>query len=104
MTPDLIFQLSSGIAFIGWLILACLSPFWASWDKVVVGIIIALLSLIYSYLNFANFSVGNLENFSSLKGVEIVFKNRELVMAAWAHIMAMDLMVAVWMKKKRIET
>lgn len=99
MTPDALFQLTCGIGAIGWIVLFFISPFWAGWDKLVVGVVVTLLAAVYTWLNFSNFSMSNIEHFSSLSGVEEVFKNRELVVAAWVHFIAFDLMVAVWEKR-----
>jgi hypothetical protein len=103
MTPDLIFQLSCLLTAIGWVILFFFSPFWRGWDKVTVGIVVLIPALVYTYLNASNFSLSNIKNFSSLSGVKIVFSNPYLLTAAWAHFLAMDLMVAVWIKKNSVK-
>ncbi len=58
MTPDTVFIITCSIAAVGWLILIFLSPFWLDYDKFVVGVVIALLALTYTWLNFSNFDPG----------------------------------------------
>jgi len=103
MTPDSFFNLSCGIVTVGWIIIFFLSPFWKGWDKPTVGVIAFLVAAIYTYLNVSNFSMSTVKNFSSLEGVGIIFQNPYLLAAAWAHILAMDLMVAVWIKRNSVK-
>ncbi|HZE84265.1 MAG TPA: ABA4-like family protein [Puia sp.] len=103
MTPDTIFTLSSAIAALGWLILIVASPFWARADKFVVGIIIALLALVYTGLNFANFRGSDLPKFFSLDGIQSIYQNKALLTAGWVHFLAFDLMVAVWIKRNSVK-
>lgn len=99
MTPDTLFTISSIVAAIGWLVLIVLSPYWAGTDKFLVGIIIALLALLYSGLNFANFRGSDLPRFFSLDGIQALYQNKALLLAGWVHFLAFDLMVAVWIKR-----
>jgi len=57
---------------------------------------------VYTWLNFSNFHPDILRNFSSLEGVMTLFRNPELVDAAWVHILAFDLLVVVWIKKNAL--
>lgn len=102
MSAALLFQVTSLFAGIGWIVLLFVSPFWAGFDKFLIGIIIALLAVVYVWLNFSNFNPDILKNFSSLEGVMTLFRNPDLVDAAWVHIMAFDLFVAVWIKKNAL--
>jgi ABA4-like protein len=103
MTPDTLFLLSSGIAAIGWATLILISPFWPGFDKFLVGIIIALLALVYTGLNFANFHVSDAAKFGSLDGVAALFQNKALLTAGWVHFLAFDLLTAVWIKKNAVK-
>ncbi|HEY4289614.1 MAG TPA: ABA4-like family protein [Puia sp.] len=103
MTPDTLFLLSSGIASIGWITLLFISPFWPGFDKFLIGIIITLLALVYTGLNFANFHVGDAAKFGSLDGVATLFQNKALLTAGWVHFLAFDLLTAVWIKKNAVK-
>ena len=98
MTQDLLFTIANLFAGIGWIIIMAVSPFVRGWDKFVIGIVVAILALTYSYLNFADFSLQTMKDFGSLHGVMTIFQKPNIVNAAWTHILAMDLMVAVWIK------
>src|SRR5215210_5507442 len=102
MTPDTLFNISCIIAAIGWIILLFISPFWASYDKIVISIIVVLLAIIYSYCNFSNFDPDILKKFSSLDGILNLFQNKALLLACWVHIMAFDLIGAVWLKRNSV--
>src|SRR5436305_13703768 len=102
MSPDTIFNVTCVIAAIGWLIILVVSPFWQWWDKFVVGIIIVLLALVYTVLNFSNFKPADVKKFGSLDGIFQLYQNRSSVTASWVHVLAFDLMVAVWIKKDAI--
>lgn len=99
MTPDTIFQLCSGLAMIGWIVLIIVSPFWMQADKLVIGIIIMLLSIVYAWLIFGNFNFSDASRFSSLDGVMQLFTNRALVTAGWVHYLAFDLLAGTWIKR-----
>jgi hypothetical protein len=65
----------------------------------VIGVIVTLLGIFYSYFNFAHIGeVGGPASFASFDGVIKVFSNPWLINAGWAHIMAFDLMIGIWIK------
>jgi hypothetical protein len=96
------FIFSSLFAGIGWVIVLVASPFWVGFDKWVMGIIVALLAGVYTWLNFSNFSPDILKNFQSLEGVTKLYQNPELVLASWVHFLVFDLFGAVWIKKNSL--
>ena len=99
MSAESFFLVLNIIAGIGWLCLLILSPFWKFTDKFVIGVVVVLISLLYSYFNFGHISeVGGPTSFLTFEGVMKVFSNPWLINAGWAHIMAFDLMVGVWIK------
>jgi hypothetical protein len=102
MTPDTLFQLCSGLAMIGWIVLVIVSPFWMQSDKLVIGIIIALLSIVYAWLIFGNFNFSDTSQFGSLDGVMKLFTNRSLVTAGWVHYLAFDLLAGTWIKRNAL--
>ena len=103
MSPDTIFKITCIVAAVGWIIILVLSPFWMRYDKFVVGIVIALLALTYTAINVFNFDPGILKKFSTLDGVAEIFQDKPLLTAAWTHIMAFDLLVAVWIKNNSVK-
>jgi Domain of unknown function (DUF4281) len=99
MSPEIFFKLMNAIAGIGWLGIIVLSRFWTFADKFVIGIVVSLLAILYAYFNFGHIGeVGGFTSFLSFDGVQKVFSNPWLINAGWAHIMAFDLMVGIWIK------
>jgi hypothetical protein len=103
MTPDSIFQLSNTIALLGWLILVIASPFWVSFDKLLIGIVVTLFALTYFWLLAQNFKFSDMEKFSTLDGVMELFTSKIAVTTAWLHFLAFDLMAGIWIKKNAVQ-
>jgi heme A synthase len=103
MEPDTIFQISSAIAIIGWLALAIASPFIPEIEKFLIGIIITLLAIVYTWLVITYFNPGDFKNFDSLDGVMKLFQSKTLVTAGWVHYLAFDLMVGTWIKRNSVK-
>jgi hypothetical protein len=103
MSPDSVFQLCSTIAMLGWIILLLLSPFWSSFDKFLIGIVITLFGIVYAWLIFQVFTPGDFQKFSSLDGVMELFTDKTAVTAGWVHYLAFDLMVGIWIKKNGLK-
>ncbi|HEY5774035.1 MAG TPA: ABA4-like family protein [Chitinophagaceae bacterium] len=99
MSPDSVFQICSTIVMAGWLVLLIISPFWSSFDKFLIGIIITLLAIVYAWLIFQVFTPGDFEKFSSLNGVMELFTDKTAVTAGWIHYLAIDLLTGIWIKK-----
>ena len=99
MSPDSVFQTCSTIAMVGWLVLLIISPFWSSFDKFLIGIVITLLTIVYAWLIFQVFTPGDFEKFSSLNGVMELFTDKTAVTAGWIHYLAIDLLTGIWIKK-----
>ena len=99
MSPESFFLLMNVLAGIGWLALIVLSRYWKFTDKFVIGVVITLLALLYTYFNFGHIAeVGGPASFMTFDGVLKVFSNPWLVNAGWAHIMAFDLLGGIWIK------
>jgi hypothetical protein len=96
MTPDTIFQLSNSIALTGWLILIFITPIWMETDKLLIGIVVTLFAILYSWLLFQSFSLTDFEQFSTLDGLMSLFTSKTAVTAGWVHYLAFDLMVGNW--------
>ena len=102
MTPDTVFHLCNAIAMIGWVILIVL-PMWHSSDKFIIGIIVTLFAVIYTYYIATNLSAIDMKSFSSLKGVTALFTNPLAVLLGWVHYLAFDLMAGIWIKRNSLQ-
>lgn len=102
MTPDTIFQLCSGIAILGWLILIIGSPFIMEIDKFLLGVIVVLFCIVYTWLVVSGFSFDKIKNLGSLDGVMELFKDRSLLTAGWIHYLAFDLLIGCWIKRNSL--
>lgn len=103
MTPDTIFQVCNTIAMIGWLLLIIASPFSAGIDKFLIGVIITLFCLVYSWLVISSFTPADLKSFGSLDGVMGLFQDKTVVTAGWVHYLAFDLLTGIWIKKNSLK-
>jgi len=95
-----IFKISNYSALLGWAILIIL-PNWHFGQTLVIGILITLLCMAYSYLIFFgkrhdDLSVKYSGNFRSLDGVIRLFKSPRVVLAGWIHYLAFDLMIGIY--------
>ena len=103
MSPDSIFQTCSPIAMVGWIVLLIISPFWSSFDKFLIGIIITLFAIVYIWLIFQVFTPGDFQKFGSLNGVMELFTDKTAVTAGWVHYLAFDLLTGIWIKKNALK-
>ncbi len=98
MDNNTFFLLMSGLSGLGWFLLILISPCWKNADKAVMGVIVFILAAAYGYFNFSHLNeVGGITAFLTYAGVQRVFSNAGLQLAAWAHILALDLVAGVWM-------
>ncbi|MEO6230221.1 MAG: abscisic acid-deficient protein Aba4 family protein [Ferruginibacter sp.] len=99
MTPSMFFTLINIISAIGWILILIISRFWKGADKFLVCIVVAMLAVTYSYLNFAHIGeAGGPAGFSTFEGVTKIFSNPWLIDAAWAHIVGIDLVIGMLIK------
>src|SRR5688500_4168320 len=102
MSPETIFSLCSNIAMAGWIILIFL-PFWFHSDKFILGIIIALLAIVYAWLVMDSFQFSDIKKFGSLQGVMELFQNPVMLTAGWVHYLAFDLLVGIFIKRNAVK-
>ena len=98
MSPDVVFSICNVIAMIGWIVLIAV-PWWTSADKFIIGIIIALFAIVYTFLLFSSFSFTDASKFGSLTGVMELFRDPTLVTAGWIHYLAFDLLAGVFIRR-----
>lgn len=103
MSPDSVFQLCNTIAMIGWLLLLILSPYWFDTDKLLIGIIITLFTIVYAWCISQSLAADDFEKFGTLDGVMSLFTNKMAVTAGWVHYLAFDLMVGIWIKRNAMK-
>jgi len=97
---SLIFKIASRFTLVGWILLAVF-PAWEFSLPVTMGIVILLLSALYTYLIFLGKHLDDPEDkmrgdFWSLKGVINLFKSPRAVLAGWVHYLAFDLAVGAF--------
>jgi hypothetical protein len=89
---NLLFSLSSGFAFVGWLLLLFL-PRWRWTERLVLrGFWSLLLSALYLFL-VVRFMPGAQGGFGSLAEVRALFGADALPLAGWVHYLAFDLLI-----------
>lgn len=94
MSLDTLFKVCSNLALLSWVILI-LFVFWKDRDRYLLGIVILLLAIIYTWLIFANFKADGFKNFQSLDGITNLFSNKTLLLAGWVHYLAFDLLTGI---------
>ena len=102
MSPHQIFQLCNTIAMIGWLVLILFPGLYQS-DKFIIGIIVTLFAIVYTWLMLSTFKLADLKSFGSLDGVMNLFQNSKLVLAGWIHYLAFDLLAGLFIKKNSLK-
>ncbi len=103
MSPASIFQVCSTIAMISWLLLIIGSVFLPSIDKFLIGLVIVLFCIVYTWLVTSSFSLSDFKSFGSLQGVMTLFKDETVVTAGWVHYLAFDLLAGVWIKNNSLK-
>ena len=102
MSPSSIFQLCNTIALLGWIILIAM-PFWLRSDQFIIGVIITLFCVVYTWLVLSHFHGSDLRKFGSLNGVMELFAQPQIVVAGWVHYLAFDLMTGIFIKRNAIK-
>jgi hypothetical protein len=95
VNADVVFQITSTLAIIGWL--ALLATPWrpALAQLIAARVIPVLLALVYAGLIIRYFRA-DFSAFQTLDGVISLFTSREVVLAGWIHYLAFDLFVGAW--------
>ncbi len=95
MSPETVFQISTPLALVGWILLlfAPLIPKWS--DRIAGYFIPALLALIYAVMLITYAGEGE-GGFGSLPEVMQLFTVPGLAMSGWLHYLAFDLFIGGW--------
>ena len=75
-----------------WLLLI-IAPTWKWTGRIVVGVIVTILSVLYVILLAEGIESLDFNNFGSLEGVMQLFTEPSAVAMGWIHYLAFDLMV-----------
>lgn len=94
-TPEQIFSIANGAAALAWLLLAVLPRRRWVTNVVTSTVVPAGFALAYVLIVFTQF-LGAPGSFSSLSGVQILFRSPWLLLAGWLHYLAFDLLVGAW--------
>jgi hypothetical protein len=95
MTLDILFQLCTTVAMVGWLVLLA-SPIAPTLGDRISGLLIpTLLAILYAGLVMAFWTRAQ-GGFDSLPNVMRLFTKPEIALAGWIHYLAFDLFVGAW--------
>ena len=95
--PDFLFSICSGLAMLGWLVLA-VSPHGAAWAPAARKVAGQAIPLILAFVYVALFAAKGMGDggYDSLAAVQRLFAVPELLLAGWVHYLAFDLFVGAW--------
>jgi len=92
MSPSEVFKICNSLAFFTW-ILIIIAPWWKYTSRIVIGIVVTLLAICYTYYISQSLNLEDLNSFGTLEGVMQLFTNEFAVLGGWIHYLAFDLMV-----------
>jgi len=95
MNADQLFSISNSIALLSWIYLI-IFPYKKWTSRILTGVVITLLGILYAWTISGTMSPGDFESFNSLKGIMKLFSNEKAVLAGWIHYLAFDLMVGLY--------
>ena len=98
MSPESLFSTANTIAMVGWIVLIVL-PRWRNADQFIIGVIVTLFAITYSFVLFQHFRLDTISKFGTLAGVMELFTKPEVVVAGWIHYLAFDLMTGLFITK-----
>jgi Domain of unknown function (DUF4281) len=91
MSLETLFSICNTLVLPGWLLLM-IAPRWPWTGRIITGIIVTILCLIYAVLLSRSFDPATFQNFTSLAGIKQLFTNDTGLLAGWIHYLAFDLM------------
>lgn len=95
-----LFRVATAIALVGWAAIL-VTPAWEHTANIVWKLVIGNLALLYVYLAFVA-RMPDIErtrgSFFSLEGIIALFKSPKAILAAWVHLLAFDLAVALYIR------
>jgi len=102
MNYETLFAIVNGLALTGWVLLLLFykRPFVV---RLISGIVVALLCLIYSVIIFRILEPGTLQKFSTLQGVMSLMSATPAALGGWVHYLALDLMTGIFIATNSIK-
>ena len=92
MSASQVYDFCNSFALTSW-ILMIFVPKWKWTPRIILGLIVVILGLLYSYFLLDSFSFAMFESFGSLEGIMALFTSSEAVLAGWIHYLAFDMVV-----------
>jgi hypothetical protein len=96
MTPEQVFNFSTVLAFVGWIVLAFMPSHRAAVEGVARTLVPGLLSLAYAAILVPRALGGGFGNIASWEGMASALADPWLLVAGWLHYLAFDLLVGTW--------
>jgi len=95
MSYDQLFQLVNMVALLSWIILF-IFPFRPFTNKLLIGVVVGLLCLLYAVLVYRILQPGDFQKFQTLQGVISLLSAPGAALAGWIHYLAFDLMTGLF--------
>jgi hypothetical protein len=99
MEPSILFSFANSFVLIGWILLLFF-PNWKYTAIVVLNGVILILSLIYVTLVLTTIQDFDINSFSTLQNVKVLFQSDMALTAGWIHYLAFDLFVGRYIVNK----
>jgi hypothetical protein len=97
MTPEQVFNISTVLAVMGWIVLVFLPSHRAAVEGIARTLVPALLSAAYVVILVpALLGGGGTGTLGSFEGVAAILNQPWLLVAGWLHYLAFDLLVGAW--------
>jgi len=90
-----LFSTVNTIALVSWVVLL-IFPFSQLVKKLLLGIVVVGLAILYVFLITQTFDADAMESFGSLSDIATMFQNETALLAGWVHYLAFDLMVGLF--------
>ena len=95
MNPNALFNFANAFVLIGWILLLAL-PHWKWTQTIVLKGVILLFAVLYSITLLKGLGSFDVNSFSTLAGVKVLFQSDEAVAMGWLHYLAFDLFVGAY--------
>ena len=103
MNPEVLFQIINSVALLGWILLILIPNTKISMILVKSGLLLLFMAAFYAIIIFSSFQADNMQDFNSLAGVMSLFTDKLGVVAGWAHYLAFDLFVGLWITSDAVK-
>lgn len=94
MDASIVFQIVNTIVLPAWIILIFFPK--KSWRNPVIYGFAMLMAVVYAFYVLTSLGDLDIEAFSKLEGVKVMFSSDEAVLTGWIHYLVFDLLVGNW--------